>query len=309
MKPQLLTRKNPFDRSFTAQKHSYSNFLNVWHYHPELELVYILESTGTRFIGDSIQKFKKGDLVLLGENLPHLWQNDPEYFHKDSGLMAEAYSIHFNKHFAGGDFFSLPEMDPISTLFQTAMQGILFTGPGRDKAASMLPTFIISTGYRKFICLLELLMMLAQETDFELLSSKGFTAPLDSTDGRMGKIYSFTFAHFKQNITLEEVASRVALNPTAFCRYFKGLTKKTYSQFLNEIRIGFACKLLMEGHFNISEVAFESGFNNLSNFNRQFKNKMALSPSQYLKLRHQLNHEEAEAKKAENGGIVTSRRW
>lgn len=296
MKPQLLTRKNPFDSSFTAIKHAYNNFLNVWHYHPELELVYILESTGTRFIGDSIQKFKKGDLVLLGENLPHLWQNDQKYYKKDASLVAEAYSIHFNKSFAGEVFFNLPEMDPIPAFMLTARQGILFTGAGRDKALPMLHTLINSTGYRKFICLLDLLMMLALETEFELLSSEGFTTPLDSTDDRMGKIYTFTYANFKQNITLDEVASLVALNPTAFCRYFKSITKKTYSQFVNEIRIGFACKLLIEGHFNISEVAFESGFNNLSNFNRQFKNKKKISPSQYLKLRHQLNQEDAEVK-------------
>ncbi|MDN3670951.1 AraC family transcriptional regulator [Echinicola jeungdonensis] len=284
MKAKLLERKSPFDRSFTVAKHSYSNFLDVWHYHSELELVYIIKSTGTRFIGNNIQKFKEGDLILIGENLPHLWQNDPEYFEKKNELHAEAYSIHFNQNFAGKSFLQMPELTPLRRLMDRAKQGINFKGEIRGKAVTLLEKMDQAKGLDKLVMLLELLGTLSQETKYELLSNEGFTFPLhNSGDDRVDKVYSFTFNNFKRNISLEEVANLVHLNPTAFCRYFKKATQKPYSRFLNEIRIGFACKLLMEEKRNISEVGFECGFNNLSNFNRQFKNVMDISPSEYVK--------------------------
>jgi len=284
MKAKLLERKSPFDRSFMVAKHSYPYFLDVWHYHHELELVYILKSTGTRFIGDNIEKFKEGDLILIGENLPHLWQNDPEYFELKEEGKAEAYSIHFTKGFAGDSFLNLPEMKEIKKMVERANQGIKFGGESRKKALSMIQELFVAEGVDRLVKLLNFLALLADENEYEILCTDGFSFPLNVTgDDRVDKVYSFTFNNFKRNISLEEVADLVHLNPTAFCRYFKKSTKKTYSKFLNEIRVGYACKLLIEEKHNISEVGYECGFNNLSNFNRQFKNVMEISPSEYLR--------------------------
>ncbi|UCS92741.1 AraC family transcriptional regulator [Echinicola marina] len=284
MKAKLLERKSPFDRSFLVAKHSYPYFLDIWHYHSELELVYILKSKGTRFIGDNIEQFDQGDLILIGENLPHLWQNDPEYFdHKVEGS-AEAYSVHFNKTFAGEEFLHLPEMKEVRKLLERANQGVKFLGKTKKNAMAWMQKIHDADGINQLVVLMEFLAALAQEDEFELLSTDGFSFPLHITgDDRVDKVYSFTFNNFKRNITLEEVAELVHLNPTAFCRYFKKSTKKTYSKFLNEIRVGYACKLLIEEKLNISEVGYECGFNNLSNFNRQFKNVMEISPSEYMK--------------------------
>ncbi|WP_186757981.1 AraC family transcriptional regulator [Echinicola salinicaeni] len=284
MKAKLLERKSPFDRSFLVAKHSYPYFLDIWHYHSELELVYILKSKGTRFIGDNIEQFDQGDLILIGENLPHLWQNDPEYFEEKIEGSAEAYSVHFNKNFAGEEFLNLPEMKEVRKLLDKANQGIRFLGETKKNALAWMQKIHEAEGVNQLVILMEFLAALSQEEDIDLLSTDGFSFPLHITgDDRVDKVYSFTFNNFKRNITLEEVAELVHLNPTAFCRYFKKSTKKTYSKFLNEIRVGYACKLLIEERLNISEVGYECGFNNLSNFNRQFKNVMDISPSEYMK--------------------------
>ncbi|GGZ31737.1 AraC family transcriptional regulator [Echinicola pacifica] len=284
MKAKLLERKSPFDRSFMVARHSYPYFLDVWHYHSEIELVYITKSQGTRFIGDSIEPFVEGDLIMIGENLPHLWQNDPAFFKEKQEGSAEAYTVHFKRDFAGKEFMDLPELKSISKLLDRATNGLKFEGKARELAFEYMDRLFLAEGVVRFNLLIEFLAVLADETDCQTLSTDGFLLPLHSTgDDRVDKVYSFTFNNFKRNIPLEEVAELVHLNPTAFCRYFKKSTKKTYSRFLNEIRVGYACKLLIEEKLNISEVGYECGFNNLSNFNRQFKNIMDISPSEYLR--------------------------
>lgn len=285
MKARLLERRSPFDRSFIAERHTYPHFLKVWHYHPALELVYMVKSSGTRFIGDNISPFQPGELILVGENLPHSWQNDDVYFEKDSGLVAEAMVVHFRKDFAGENFINLPEMHAIKAMIERAGQGILFKGKVRAEAESRMKAIIEASGFDRMMLLLQFLKELADEPQSEVLSTRGFSLIFEqSGDKRIDTIYAFVMSQFKREINLEEVASMVNLNPTAFCRYFKKSTSKTFSRFLNEIRIGYACKLLLEKKLNISEISYDSGFNNLSNFNRQFKNIMGMSPTQYLRL-------------------------
>jgi AraC-like DNA-binding protein len=283
MKAKLLERRKPFDKSFTSAIHNYPHFLNIWHYHPEFELVMMLKSTGTRFVGDSIQPFSPGELVLIGENVPHMWQNDKPYFERDSVLTAESITLHFRKDFGGEALLDIPEMIQIKGLFERASQGIAFGGSVRETAIEKLLAIHHAEGFLRWIGLMEFLQELAEEVDFRYLSSRGFQQPKEKNgDSRIDKVYSFTFNNFHRNITLEEVADIANLNPTAFCRFFKKNTKKNYSKFLNEIRIGYACKRLLEQKMNISEIGYESGFNNLSNFNRQFKSSRGISPTEYL---------------------------
>lgn len=289
MKAKLLERRNPFDKSFVSAIHTFPHFLNIWHYHPEIELVYIVSSQGTRFIGDSIAPFEPGQLVMIGEKLPHLWQNDPAYFEKGAGLRAEAITLHFKKDFAGVFFLEMPEMKAVQDLFQKADQGILFPHAVAEKVKEKMFAIHRMEGFSRLMLFLDLLHDLATTKDYIPISSNGFVHPKErSGDLRIDKVYSFTFSNFRKNISLEEVADVANLNPTAFCRFFKKHTNKNYSRFLNEIRIGYACKLLLEEKLNISEVGYESGFNNLSNFNRQFKSLTGISPSMYLK-KHERN--------------------
>lgn len=285
MKPKLLDRSTTPNHSFELHHHLYSHFLKVWHYHTELELVLIKRSSGTRFVGDSIKKFQPGDLVLIGEKLPHMWQNDPVYFEQDTKDAAEALVIHFKSDFAGKDFFKLPELLSIQDLLETAKRGVLFNGNNMKSATEIFESMFRVRDVDRFIYFLELLSILSVEPTREILSSPGFVDSFKRVENRrLDKIYDFILNNFKNEITLEEVADLADMNISSFCRYFKKTTSKTFSQYLNEVRIGFACRLLMENKYNISETCYACGFNNISNFNRQFKNIAKMSPSEYAKL-------------------------
>lgn len=287
MKLHLLNRASLQNSSFTVTLNSFPHFLKVWHYHPELELVYIAKSTGTRFIGDGIEKFEEGELVLLGKNLPHMWLNDEVYFEEDSKLICEAIAVHFKEDFLGLDFFSAIEMKPISQLIKRASQGIKFTGIDNSVVAKINELLRLEP-FPKTMQLLEILHTLANHEEYQLLSSPGFLNTFNKTDNKsLDEIYEFIFKNFNQPIGSKDVAEIARMNPSAFSRFFKRVHRKTFTRYLNEIRIGYACKLLIENKHNITPVCYESGFNNISNFNRHFKSIVGMSPSEYVKLHTQ----------------------
>ncbi len=284
MKLHLLDRSTKLSNtSFLIRNNRYPNLLKIWHYHPELELVVILKSSGTRFIGDSIEKFNEGEIVLIGKNLPHMWLNDKEYFEKGSKLEAQAISIHFNENFAGDAFFNLPEMSSIEKLLIRSQNGIRFTGDVK-LAISWIKELETLKKFDKLMKFFQILNFLANHKEYKLLSSIGFVNSFKKTGrNNLVDVYEYIIKNFKDRITLNDVANIACMNPTAFSRVFKRVNRKTFSEYLNEVRIGYACKLLMEEKYNISEICFESGFNNISNFNRQFKKTTKYSPSQYIK--------------------------
>ncbi|HUH27936.1 AraC family transcriptional regulator [Gelidibacter sp.] len=282
MKLHLLDRSHTTS-AISVRKNSYANFLKIWHYHPELELVIVLKSKGTRFIGDSIKKFQPKDVVLIGKNLPHMWLNDPKYFQDNKSLSAEAVAIHFKEDFLGNTFLQLPEIKPIVTLFKKAEQGIQF----RNVPDALLQTIVKlndETDFNKTHQFIGILHQLALHEDYNLLASSGYVASLRLEESDLSnKVIAFIFNNFNKEIDLNTVAEIVNMNPSAFSRSFKRVHRKTFSKYVNEIRIGYACKLLIENELNVAAIAYESGFNNLSNFNRQFKMIKNMSPSAYLK--------------------------
>ncbi len=284
MKLHLLDRSSLNDCSFTTKINHYPHFLKVWHFHPELELVYIKKSRGTRFIGDSIEKFEKGEIVLIGENLPHMWLNDDEYFKKSSKLVAEAVGIHFEKEFLGREFFKIPEMNHISKLIIRAKVGIKFTNVSED-IIHKFNHIVDLNGFEKTMELINLLNYLANHKYYTLLSSSGY---MDSftyiNNENMIKTYEYVYNNFTDVIYLKDVADVINMNPASFSRFFKRVNRKPFSRFLNDVRIGYACKLMIESKRDITSICFESGFNNISNFNRQFKKIKGMSPSKYIKL-------------------------
>ncbi|MEJ0055679.1 MAG: cupin domain-containing protein [Bacteroidota bacterium] len=184
MKPKLLVRNTTLNHSFNLDHHVYPHFLKVWHYHRELELVYIKKSIGTRFLGDSIKKFQEGDLVLIGENLPHMWQNDIGYFEKESMLTAEALVIHFRRDFAGDEFFSIPEMKSVNELMERAKRGITFRKKISEQAGGILESMIELNDFDRLIKFIQLLKFLADDTSTELLSSPGFVDSFKKEENR-----------------------------------------------------------------------------------------------------------------------------
>jgi len=283
MKLHLVDRSSLTNSSFTTKTNTYPYFLKIWHYHPDLELVAILKSTGTCFVGDGIEKFEKGDVVLIGENLPHMWLNDDAYFKEDSTLLATAAAVHFKQDFLGKQFFETPEMIHLLELFTRARYGVKFLDID-NKLIEEMKAMMLLEGFEKTMSFLRLLHKLAKQKNYKLLSSQGFLNSFHKTQNKaLDKIYEYIFKNFSQPISLNQVADIANMNPSAFSRFFKRVNRKPFSRYLNEIRIGYACKLLMEEKQNIASICYESGFNNVSNFNRQFKLILNMSPSEYVR--------------------------
>lgn len=287
MKLHLLDRKSYGHNSLRAKRHKFSSFLKVWHYHPEIELVHITQSTGTRFVGDSIEKFKPGHVVLLGENLPHMWVNDPEYFYNGSNLQADAVAVHFRKSFLGSRFFDTYELFKINKLINRAKRGLLFEGIKKEIKNKILELPTIQ-GVKKIINLLIVLDNLSEVEEFKYLSSKGFTKSKTKRINHLDQVYNYIYENFHEKIYLSEVAQIAGMNPSAFSRFFKKTHKKTFIRYLNEIRIGYACKLLIEGKSKISVISYDCGFSNISNFNRQFKLIRKVSPTEFQNKYHKV---------------------
>ena len=284
MKLHLIDRSTPSDTSFTAKVNEGSNFLKLWHYHPELELVVILKSEGNCFIGDGIEKFEPDDVFLIGKNTPHMWLNHESYFNKGSTLIAKSIAIHFKKDFLGNHFFETPEMLHLSELFEIARFGIKFSNLEKQQIKEIQGMLSLD-GFNKTVTFLNILNRLSSHKEYKLLASSGYIKSFKvKTNKTLDKVYAYIFKNFNKGMSLEEVAKIANMNPTAFSRLFKRVNGKPFSRYLSEIRIGYACKLLLEQKANISEVCYEVGFNNISNFNRQFKIIMACNPSEYIKL-------------------------
>lgn len=267
--------------SFVVRHAKVPHLYNKWHYHKEIELLYVIRSSGTRFIGESIQPFFDGDMVLIGSNVPHFWQNDEIYFRDDSNYVAEAVLLQFEEGFMGSVLL-LPEMLPIKHLFAKAMHGIQFYGATKEKIATLLMDIAYQEQENKVITLLKMLDTMAKSEEYHLLSDLSYTIklPLHSSE-RIQLVCTYLLQHYKNEITLSEVANVANMTEKAFCRFFKKSTQKTLFQFVNELRISHACKLLINHSYTVGEVCYESGFNNLSNFNRIFKRITGHTPSHY----------------------------
>lgn len=282
MKLHLLNRSNKENSAFTANHHRYPHFLKIWHYHPEFELVLILKSTGTRFIGDSIEKFKEGEIVLLGRDLPHMWLNDERYFKGDESLKAEAMAIHFREDFLGSEFFNTAEMKTIGKLLKLSCRGIVFKQVHNDiiDKIEKLPE---KGAFKKTIDFLEVLHALSLHENFKKLSSVGFIDSFEKAENEsLVKVYEFVFENFKEPISAKDAAKIANLSVSSFSRYFKRIHRKTFTRYLNEVRTGYACKLLLEKKNSIGQICFESGFSNISNFNRQFRKIKGLAPREFV---------------------------
>lgn len=257
---------------------------NYWHYHPEVELTLIRKGHGMRLVGDGMEPFEDGDLVLLGANLPHLWRSDAAYFQGAPDLHTEAVAIHFREDFWGRSFLDLPELQAVKGLLERSKRGLRIAGRSQQYIGEKMEAILQARNTKRITLLLEMLEFIAHCKEYTYLSSLGFSKSYDlqKTDS-INAIYTYTLDHFQEKISLKEVAATANISPHSFCRYFKSRTHKTYWRFLLEVRIGYACKLLIENSMSISQVCYTCGFNNLSNFNRQFKTIVGLSPTLYLK--------------------------
>jgi AraC-like DNA-binding protein len=282
MKPHFHKVPMQTQSSFSIRHDIIPNFKTGLHYHPEYELHLLIKGEGVRFVGDNISNFSAGEVILLGENLPHGWHCKEEYFLNNENAEMETIVIHFSPNFLGDDFLQLPEARLLPVLFEKAKGGMLFLNETRKKLAALMQYAATSENLDRIISLLSILKMLSESTEHQPISKRhSFFRSNEFETERLNTICSYTMVNYGRDINLAQIASISNLTITSFCRYFKMMTNKSYYTFLTEIRISHACHLLIEDRVSIDQIADKCGFYNISNFYRQFKKVMGVTPLNY----------------------------
>jgi AraC-like DNA-binding protein len=280
MRPQFHKLPLSTDSSFLYMCWECNYFDKPWHFHKDYELVLIDKTEGTRFIGDHVSHFKDGDLALIGPNIPHLYRNSEDYY-KNKGLVAKSIFIHFTDDFLGKPFFDLPEMKLVRRLLDRAALGLDVLGKANKYVKQKLTEMKEEIPAKRLLSLLDILIFLSNSNDLKYILSRGFTANNSNDTDKINIVLQFIMVNYTNDIYIEEIASRLNMSVASFSRYFKHHTRKTFSQYVTQIRIAHACRLLMEDNYNISEICYLSGFDNLSNYHRHFKKLLGVIPKEY----------------------------
>lgn len=275
MKPLIEKLPLTENTSFLARTFCTPEFEVPWHQHIEYELILFLEGEGASYIGNYVGDFKPGDIFFLGSNLPHTFQKT------DKDQFTSALVIQFREDFWGADFMRMPESRQLKKLFALSMHGLKINEGGRQPLRPLLQQLEHASGFERIILLCQSLLLIAVQNDFQSLSTQEVNLFHSKHKDRIDKILQYTIDRFQYPISLAEVSKNVSMSVPAFCSYFKKCTKKTYVDFLNEVRVGYACKQLIDTQNNIASICYDSGFNTLANFNKQFLKVKATTPSAY----------------------------
>ena len=277
-------------QSFSISEAGYYHALNDFHYHPELELIYVIKGQGTLLMGDHFEQLQTGMMVMTGSNVPHMFKFERISYHNDLMKQGEIpietklLTLHFDPEVFGENFMGLPENKLLNGLLKDASKGFIINDECKSQVLEMMNRLITAPGYEHILLLLQLFNTIALGEEKQFI-----TKPPDQTayskldENRLTRIYLYTLNNFSRVIKLNEIAGIIHMVPNAFCRYFKMRTGKSYFEFLLEVRVRHACKLLKEKDYSIVVVCYESGFTNLSNFNRHFKLITGKTPLEYRK--------------------------
>lgn len=282
MKPLPFNISKTTNKSIGVQHDLLPYFYDRLHYHPEWQITLIVYSEGTLYAGDSMCRFGQGDLCFIGSNLPHLFRNDSKYYQQEEEH-AEAISIFFDRKSLGEGFFEIPELRTANALLREANKGICFPSGTLDiDLRSLFESMQEKEGISLLQGFLALLSSLCESTKGQTISSIAYDrSQAEAAGKRLDQVLQFIFQNYDKKITVEEAAQASNLSIPAFCRYFKLHTRKTFISYVNEVRINAACQLLIEQQYSIGQIAYKVGFNNLSNFNRQFKRLKGMVPRSF----------------------------
>ncbi|MBL3655907.1 AraC family transcriptional regulator [Fulvivirga sediminis] len=278
---KVLPFKIPRNNSdmIMVQHDQESHIYHILHQHPELQLTLIRKSFGTAVIGGHIGEFEEGDVFIIGSNVPHVFRNDESFYENTDLIEADVIYVFLDELMPEN---TLLNHELVQNIFVAAKQGIKLKGELREKVGKGIERLLKVKGLERLIQVLSIIDLLADEDNMLLLNQEMIKQSIDENDGkRLNDVIQFTFENYAEKITLEQVAEIANMVPSAFCRFFKQRTRKTYFDFLNEIRIRHACRLLLNKDMTIVKICFLSGFNNLSYFNRKFKQMTGYSPLKY----------------------------
>ena len=278
MKPFIQKLPLSESTSFVARTYRTPDFEVTWHQHIEYELILFTEGRGLGFVGNNVGRFDTGDVYFLGPNLPHTFQK------RESDLIVSAVVVQFREDLLGNNFGLLPECYQIVNLFKKSMGGLKIKGECRTLLQPLIKELEALQGFKRIIRLFECLNLIQEMREFTCLSTQDTINPLNSKDQkRIDDIFQYTINSFKEPICLSDIAKVACMSVPAFCSYFKKSCKKTYIHFLNEIRIDYACRCLIDSEYTILNICYESGYNTLANFNKQFLAIKKITPSQFRK--------------------------
>ncbi len=280
MLPNLEKVEANINHSFHINHLKVDYFPSLRHFHPEVEILLIVQGTGLRYVGDSVELYAPGDLVMIGPNVSHEWCSDRSL----GNSISEAIYILFNTEIMGSDFWNLPESKIILKIIQQSERGIKLTGKTRDQVAFLMKRIDTSYGFSRITLLMNILELIAFNGEYQYLATPVLQNTINEYEGdRLNKVFKYVLDNCQQEITLENAASLANLSKPAFCRYFKKRSNKTFVRFLNEVRIGNACRMLINENQSIAGICFSCGYNNISYFIRQFRAITGFTPLGYRK--------------------------
>ena len=281
----IMNERLPISKSspLKARFFDYEHFSYPLHFHSEYEIIYIKEGTGTRFLGNSITKFQAGDILLIGSNLPHFMKSDEEYHSGNTDLRVKGTIIQFEKEFMYSAINHYPHFIKIKNLFQESQRGIYFAAANFPKLQDLIEKIPLENGLNQLMLFLEILKEMSETENRQTISTTDFVNETIYDTARIDKIISYLNKNYTRNISLDEIASFAAMNSSAFCRYFRSKTGKSFKNYILDMRIGYACKLLLMEDISISQLSIQCGFETISHFNKTFKKNTGYVPSQYRK--------------------------
>jgi AraC-like DNA-binding protein len=279
MDPILIDQLPQAAPLYGVKLYEQPTFIMPWHMHDFYELTLILDGFGTRIVGDSIDSFYPGDLLLLGPRLPHVWKDD----RTTGGGLARAISLQFASSFPSGEILALPQMHCLAEMLESARRGLLLRGQLAILTRAKVDALLECDETRQLILILEILTDIADSGEYSQVTSRGYVTPDPAETQRWTHINDYILKHFRRPLPANELAQVAGMHPSSLGRYIKRTTGKTLTEYVNEIRIGHACRLLATDNRPVVEICFECGFQNLSHFNRRFRRSKGASPTEYRK--------------------------
>jgi len=277
MRPLLQKLPLTESTSFVAKTFRTPHFEVGWHQHIEYELILFTEGSGLSFAGNHVGEFETGDIYFLGSNLPHTFQK------REQGLITSAVVVQFKEDFWGEGFLQLPESRQVRQLLDASSQGLKMQAPLKQQLAPLIAALEHASGFKRILLLGECLEIMTEQAAYIPVSTQPIKAFQHKDRETIDRVFQFTIDNFRDPISLPQVAEIACMSVPAFCNYFKRSTKKTYIDFLNEVRIGCACSLLVETAQTVLDICYESGYNTMANFHKQFLKIKRMTPLQYRK--------------------------